>query len=998
MVVRIARGVRKQIRDNPRAITLQVRGAADVDVAASALRQARAEIAELDAGWRSAPGLGPGDTNGPKSVGEVLVTSIGPFITVDGGHTPDKMLQTIPDIVVRHVVGVGITEAIVAFPDDRPLAALGDVPRAVWLTVCPPPSERRNETGKIPPDWLHEACRWAQGELGDRDELWAAIDSVEFPLAAGDGFAFLDECQRSRAATSFLVAAKAPAPAPKRPRGAGLRTHEEQLAGDLERIGGRLRAVNGCFSVYQKPPTLALAAGGPDTSDDELVESFEELREIARRLAPHVVYASIIIEETFRDFSQVGGAGELCDIIVPGAFAYQILGPRHLQRLGGMPAGARPLPGGRAELTIARPSAWLGPTEHAARRLLAPCLIKGYGASLPVRNERYEANAFEARDELPTGPSPSARTDDSARQRVMPANERVQQPYIKPLSTDGLTIDMHERVGRLSRLASLSLYPPPPSGRGQRGQLSPRMLEKAAAWVVEGPVSELWGTDLEDYCRAIPVPVNQAASFLNLCAAQASQTPVSWVTQRASPVAFDAAGRCRIATAEFYGYGGTAYLTLRGGGPGLRGHTPADEDVIATFASFRQLARSLAPEVAYAFIDIGGTVGRLNLIDNGRASWSWYSQGGEHPGLMAPLCDEYVVDAFAYQILSPGHLRRLGGVPASARPLPGNRVELAIGEPLEWLNRAAHTGRGRLARCLADNQSGGLRRARYVANDLARVGAGEALANLADRATLHDVSRLPRAVVLRLYLAPRPDRLRQPLPRHWIDEAEAWVTAGLEDDTELWAAVESTVQFRLPARHLSSLLGHSRLFREPPESMIVMSESREIGVRGAHVCPMGSEANLVLAGGGPAANDHDLLALVDELKQCARRLVGEVGYAFINVEGDFSQFAATFHATDRSESFARLSGRCTYRWESLVLDAFPYQVVGAGHVARLGEIPPGAVALDPQHLELSIGEGADWLLDNLARPEAIEAARTTLSVLLLQDGGSAQSGLSHHRA
>jgi hypothetical protein len=49
------------------------------------------------------------------------------------------------------------------------------------------------------------------------------------------------------------------------------------------------------------------------------------------------------------------------------------------------------------------------------------------------------------------------------------------------------------------------------------------------------------------------------------------------------------------------------------------------------------------------------------------------------------FCDEIVLDAFPYQVLGPGHLARLGGVPAGARAVAAGRVELAVGEPASWL-------------------------------------------------------------------------------------------------------------------------------------------------------------------------------------------------------------------------------------------------------------------------------------------------------------------------
>jgi hypothetical protein len=70
------------------------------------------------------------------------------------------------------------------------------------------------------------------------------------------------------------------------------------------------------------------------------------------------------------------------------------------------------------------------------------------------------------------------------------------------------------------------------------------------------------------------------------------------------------------------------------------------------------------------------------------------------------LPDTLVPDAMWCQILSPGHLDRLGGVPPGAVEVAPNRFELTVGEPGQWLpghpDRAAVQARGRelLAGCL----------------------------------------------------------------------------------------------------------------------------------------------------------------------------------------------------------------------------------------------------------------------------------------------------------
>ncbi len=146
--------------------------------------------------------------------------------------------------------------------------------------------------------------------------------------------------------------------------------------------------------------------------------------------------------------------------------------------------------------------------------------------------------------------------------------------------------------------------------------------------------------------------------------------PVSAVT-----VAGDLRARLRGASAKFYAH--VPSLVLAAGGPDA-----GDDELVAAMAALVEVARSLARGVGYAYVSVDATVG-----PSGRASavTAWGDEGGEHPESIELLCDEFVFDAFPYQVLGAGHLRRLGGLPPGARPLDNGRVELAVGEPRRWL-------------------------------------------------------------------------------------------------------------------------------------------------------------------------------------------------------------------------------------------------------------------------------------------------------------------------
>jgi len=200
------------------------------------------------------------------------------------------------------------------------------------------------------------------------------------------------------------------------------RTSATMVAGNLDR---RIRGVR-CSYRASPEPSLALAAGGPESGDEELLELFGALREIARRLES-AAYAFISLEPTFGAFDSnfhstelvlAGGAEPmwvtyLCDELAFEAYPYQILSPGHLRRLGGPPPGASALDQGRVELSIDQPSSWLlnasayeprdrkwfelgsrrrdPEVQQRARAILAPCLLSEREVPGKLLKQRYES-------------------------------------------------------------------------------------------------------------------------------------------------------------------------------------------------------------------------------------------------------------------------------------------------------------------------------------------------------------------------------------------------------------------------------------------------------------------------------------------------------------------------------------------------------------------------------------------------------------------------------
>jgi hypothetical protein len=187
----------------------------------------------------------------------------------------------VPEVIASALERAGVCDALIAATPagDGPLArTIYRVPRAAVLRLFPPPPPARRLPILSPPladGWLAEACAWVGAGLDADEELGALLDAqIEFSLRMGDALGFFEQLRDGEPMSAVFV------------------------AGDL---AARIRAVNLAFNGGLRP-NLALSAGGPDTSDGELLEHFEGLKQVARRLAPELAYAFVSLEGHFHAF------------------------------------------------------------------------------------------------------------------------------------------------------------------------------------------------------------------------------------------------------------------------------------------------------------------------------------------------------------------------------------------------------------------------------------------------------------------------------------------------------------------------------------------------------------------------------------------------------------------------------------------------------------------------------------------------------------------------
>lgn len=626
-MIRVGRDVNKRIRERPDWITIQVQDSSDAQQALIGLREAAGEIAVLDGGWQSADAPQPGDTNRPKYVSRVLPAKTGPFITIDGGQTPGELLATIPDIVTRHLAAQGVTGGLVAVPDvGGPLSFLRYVPRAVVLTLYPPPPTSSRDVS-LPALWLEEAFAWVEGGSTSQTSVVASIESMEFPITLSDSFSLWDQAQRFQPRATILAALNPTGPAPAK------RGHSSQgiteLAEAFDQIGDRVHASGAC---YGGAPHLALAAGGPEMSDEELRETYNALKAVAKRLSPDVAYGAIAVSPTFSDFPQRLSHGRWsavapqalpekhCEVVVFDAFPYQLLGPSHAQRLGAVPPDSRSLDHGRLELEFGDFSSWLPTARQEGWRVLEPCLLRGSSAAALLRQRRQaptERQDLTASVSANTAPEPTGAeqlrriltergllTDELAA-ALSDNSEAIEElgKYLgamipSPTKADptpgfiAAAIAKSVAIGSFTHLVfnleqsiACRMYPPLPRVGEPPSVLSAQILERAARWVVGDGHDEVWGG--MEY-RRFPLDSADAEAFLPYAVsvpADSSGAFGQWlIAIREDGSVRAAVGGTRGPSRPMTLVGGT-----RSGDFDIRGQLPDYEDELALMDSLQEV-------------------------------------------------------------------------------------------------------------------------------------------------------------------------------------------------------------------------------------------------------------------------------------------------------------------------------------------------------------------------------------------------------------------------
>lgn len=251
---------------------------------------------------------------------------------------------------------------------------------------------------------------------------------------------------------------------------------------------------------------------------------------------------------------------------------------------------------------------------------------------------------------------------------------------------------------------------------------------------------------------------------------------------------------------------------------------------------------------------------------------------------------------------------------------------------------------------------------RIVASRLEAAGVSAVVRWPKSNDALEQLYQSSRAVFLRLYPPPmRRKGMRVEMPQPWLQEGARWVLDGADGDEEVLCSVQA-VEFGARMQNVASLLAVWE--RDRPGYTIICAGDPASSIRGIGVdFARTDRLELALVAGGPRTSDDGLLRIAGELQLIARRLAPTMAYAFVSIEPTFAQLMSLGHSTEWHEQMGGASPSIT-QWvcDEMVVDAFPYQVLGSMHVERLGGPPADAAVVADGRWELAIGTPRDWSL------------------------------------
>jgi hypothetical protein len=222
----------------------------------------------------------------------------------------------------------------------------------------------------------------------------------------------------------------------------------------------------------------------------------------------------------------------------------------------------------------------------------------------------------------------------------------------------------------------------------------------------------------------------------------------------------------------------------------------------------------------------------------------------------------------------------------------------------------------------------------------------------------------PHAVVLRLF--PRNIGPATTLPADWVDIAGEWVTADLGDDDPVRMRI-LTIESEVPAREVPGVIHECGLAKVWCDAVNGDLADR---VRTASLT-YGRLPHLALGAGGHGLDSSALLARYDVLEDVARELAADVAYACIDFEPTLEGLALGL-SPDGWEQVggAPVNVIARHHLADRIPDVYPYQVLGPGHLERLGDVELPGEPVGEGRFEVVIDDPRAWLSNSPDRSDA----------------------------
>jgi hypothetical protein len=390
-------------------VTLMVSACSDRAAAARAIHDLIADIWQMPNGGQF---LGPGDPlvcPGPNFMSGPHESPDGPYFYLDGHALLPEALASIPTVLARHLTRSGVREARIVIPEPVEGPEVQDAEPGVLLYLLPGP-----DATELPAAWLDAAVGWLGGARGDlyvdKDFLGYRLDVPAAQALARRPGDWVRMVGQDRDWELRGVNIKPPIVTPYVALGIGGNRSEAAVVQAAEQLIdlGRVLAVEAAYAFVTIDPALVALFDsewgedhyGPQVpvvgpSGDSPRASGERHRARDDWGAPPPRWSSQpgVPEDLPR--GRAREAFDLPDVLVADAFPWQVLGPRHVARMGELPANAVPLGRDRWELAIGDPGDWAspahaGPIIALGRQLLSPFVLTDadLGALYEQRRQR----------------------------------------------------------------------------------------------------------------------------------------------------------------------------------------------------------------------------------------------------------------------------------------------------------------------------------------------------------------------------------------------------------------------------------------------------------------------------------------------------------------------------------------------------------------------------------------------------------------------------------